>query len=133
MKLVSIAEPQPNLHLWKGVTYQPGLTASSEGNEEKRPEKPDKRSLILWILICIRTFATEKADSMEVIFNEIYLRDLYTEAKSDKKHRFQPQIIRKYIRIVDLMKSEKNVLGLMKYHSLRYEKTSRRQTGFVFR
>ncbi|MGM9633975.1 MAG: type II toxin-antitoxin system RelE/ParE family toxin [Alloprevotella sp.] len=59
---------------------------------------------------------------MEVIFNEIYLRDLYTEAKSDKKHRFQPQIIRKYIRIVDLMKSEKNVLGLMKYHSLRYEK-----------
>ena len=47
---------------------------------------------------------------------------LYTEAKSDKKHRFQPQIIRKYIRIVDLMKSEKNVLGLMKYHSLRYEK-----------
>ena len=70
---------------------------------------------------------------MEVIFNEIYLRDLYTEAKSDKKHRFQPQIIRKYIRIVDLMKSEKNVLGLMKYHSLRYEKTSRRQTGFVFR
>lgn len=59
---------------------------------------------------------------MEVIFNEIYLRDLYTEAKSDKKHRFQPQIIRKYIRIVDLMKSEKNVLGLMKYNSLRYEK-----------
>ena len=42
--------------------------------------------------------------------------------ESDKKHRFQPQIIRKYIRIVDLMKSEKNVLGLMKYHSLRYEK-----------
>lgn len=59
---------------------------------------------------------------MEVIFNEIYLRDLYTEAKSDKKHRFQPQIIRKYIRIVDLIKSEKNVLGLMKYNSLRYEK-----------
>ncbi|MGN1354535.1 MAG: addiction module killer protein, partial [Alloprevotella sp.] len=29
---------------------------------------------------------------------------------------------RKYIRIVDLMKSEKNVLGLMKYNSLRYEK-----------
>lgn len=48
---------------------------------------------------------------MEVIFNEIYLRDLYTEAKSDKKHRFQPQIIRKYIRIVDLMKSEKMSLG----------------------
>lgn len=59
---------------------------------------------------------------MEVRFNETYLRELYTEAKSDKKHRFQPQIIRKYIRIVDLMISEKNVLGLAKYNSLRYEK-----------
>ena len=48
---------------------------------------------------------------MEVRFNETYLRMLYTEAKGDKKHRFQPQVIRKYIRIVDLMKAEMNVLG----------------------
>lgn len=40
---------------------------------------------------------------MEIIFNEPYLKELYTEARSDKKHRYQPQIIRKYIRIVDLM------------------------------
>ena len=59
---------------------------------------------------------------MEVRFNETYLRMLYTEAKGDKKHRFQPQVIRKYIRIVDLMKAEMNVLGLTKYNSLRYEK-----------
>ena len=59
---------------------------------------------------------------MEVRFNEAYLKELYTEARCDKKHRFQPQIIRKYIRIVDLMVSEANVLGLMKYHSLHYEK-----------
>ena len=59
---------------------------------------------------------------MEVRFNETYLKELYTEAKCDKKHRFQPQISRKYIRIVDLMVSEANILGLMKYNSLRYEK-----------
>ena len=61
---------------------------------------------------------------MEVRFNETYLRMLYTEAKGDKKHRFQPQVIRKYIRIVDLMKAEMNVLGLTKYNSLRYDKLS---------
>ena len=51
-------------------------------------------------------------------FNEDYLRDLYQLGKSDKKHRFQPQIIRKYIRVVDLMIAEDNVQGLWKYNSL---------------
>ena len=59
---------------------------------------------------------------MEIKFNETYLKELYTEAECEKKHRFQPQIIRKYIRVVDLMISEVNVLGLMKYNSLHYEK-----------
>ena len=31
---------------------------------------------------------------MEIIFSETYLRDMYVTGKSDKKHRFQPQIIR---------------------------------------
>ena len=59
---------------------------------------------------------------MEIRFNEEYLRDLYQTGKSDKKHRFQPQIIRKYIRIIDLMISEDNVQGLWKYNSLNYER-----------
>lgn len=42
--------------------------------------------------------------------------------KADKKHRFQPQIIRKYIQIIDLMRFEENVNGLMKYNSLNYER-----------
>lgn len=58
---------------------------------------------------------------MEVRFNETYLRDMYLTGKTDKKHRFQPQIIRKYIRIIDLMRDEDNVLGLIKYNSLNYE------------
>ncbi len=59
---------------------------------------------------------------MKVKFNEDYLQDLYCYGKSDKKHRFQPQIVRKYIRIIDLMISEDNVQGLRKYNSLNYER-----------
>ena len=59
---------------------------------------------------------------MEVRFNEEYLRDLYQTGKCDKKHRFQPPIIRKYIRVIDLMIAEDNVQGLWKYNSLNYEK-----------
>jgi len=59
---------------------------------------------------------------MEIIFDKEYLRDLYITGKADKKHRFQPQIICKYIDIVNLMKRERNVLELSKYNSLRYEK-----------
>ena len=43
---------------------------------------------------------------MEVNFKEIYLRDLYKTGKADKKHRFQPQIIKRYIRVIDLMIGE---------------------------
>ena len=37
------------------------------------------------------------------------------------KHRFQPQIIKKYTRVVDLMMAEPNVMGLTKYGGLHYE------------
>lgn len=60
---------------------------------------------------------------MIVTFNQTYLKELYTEGKAkDKKHRFQPQIIGKYIKVVNLMKLQENVLGLTKYGSLHYEK-----------
>jgi proteic killer suppression protein len=59
---------------------------------------------------------------MIVTFEEEYLRELYEYGQtSDKKHRFQPQIIRKYTRVVDLMIAETNVMGLTKYGSLHYE------------
>ena len=50
---------------------------------------------------------------MEINFNEEYLQRLYTEGVSDKKHRYQPQIIRKYIRVIDLMVELPNVLSLL--------------------
>lgn len=55
---------------------------------------------------------------MEIIFNEEYLREMYNTGRTDKKHRFQPQIIRKYIRVIDLMGDTSNVLGLMRYNAL---------------
>ena len=59
---------------------------------------------------------------MIVTFEEEYLRELYEDGQtSDKKHRFQHQIIRKYTRVVDLMIAETNVMGLTKYGSLHYE------------
>ena len=66
---------------------------------------------------------------MIVNFNEDYLRDLYRSGKSDKKHRFQPQIVRKYIRVIDLMISEDNVQGLWKYNSLNYERLEENKEG----
>lgn len=60
---------------------------------------------------------------MIVIFEHIYLKDLYVEGKAnDKHHRFQPQIVSKYKKVVNLMKQQENVLGLVKYGSLHYEK-----------
>ena len=59
---------------------------------------------------------------MIVTFEEDYLRELYEDGQaSDKKHRFQPQIIKKYTRVVDLMMEEANVMGLTEYGGLHYE------------
>lgn len=60
---------------------------------------------------------------MRVLFDKDYLERLYRKGDSgEKKHRFQPQIVKKYIQIVNLMIDSPNVLSLAKYNSLRYEK-----------
>lgn len=66
---------------------------------------------------------------MKVLFNEEYLERLYISGKTDKKHRFQPQIIRKYIRVIDLMTAVPNVLGLLQYNSLNYERLQGDKAG----
>lgn len=66
---------------------------------------------------------------MEIIFDKEYLRDLYITGKADKKHRFQPQIIRKYIRIIDLMIEEADIMALTQYNSLNYEKLKGDKAG----
>jgi len=67
---------------------------------------------------------------MDINFKQDYLREIYQTGKSaDKKHRFQPEIIRKYIRVVDIMMSQPDVLALMKYNSLNYEKLKGNKAG----
>ena len=68
---------------------------------------------------------------MIVTFEETYLQELYLNGKAtDKKHRFQPQIVAKYVKVVNLMKQQENVLGLTKYGSLHYEKLHGDKEGF---
>lgn len=60
---------------------------------------------------------------MLVTFDQTYLQELYTDGQvKDKKPRFQPQIVSKYVKVVNLMKQQENVLGLTRYGSLHYEK-----------
>ncbi len=55
-------------------------------------------------------------------FDKTYLEELYVKGKaSDKKHRFQAQIIAKYRKTIDLMESLNTVKDLFRFHSLNYE------------
>lgn len=59
---------------------------------------------------------------MEVIFDKDYLSELYHEGKcSDKKHRFQPQIIRGYIKAINALKGARIIEDLYRVKSLHYE------------
>jgi proteic killer suppression protein len=59
---------------------------------------------------------------MEIFFEQKYLEELfYTGKTSDKKHRFQPQVVRKYIKVINLMESLKRIEDLFPYASLNYE------------
>ena len=67
---------------------------------------------------------------MEVIFDKEYLQVMYETGQcSDKKHRYQSGVIRKYGDIINLMKRTRNVMGLCQYNSLRYEKLKGDKAG----
>lgn len=67
---------------------------------------------------------------MEVIFGKEYLQVMYETGQcSDKKHRYQPSVIRKYGDVINLMKRTRNVMGLCQYNSLRYEKLKGDKAG----
>ena len=60
---------------------------------------------------------------MKIIFEKEYLRELYEEGKaSGKKYQFQPQVIKQYIKTVDILKRELDTESLYHYKSLHYEK-----------
>ena len=60
---------------------------------------------------------------MEITFEKDYLLELfYNGEASDKQHRFQPQIVRKYVRVVNILDSVDKIADLYRYRSLHYEK-----------
>lgn len=60
---------------------------------------------------------------MIVVFEKQYLQELYQHGKSsDKKHRFQPQVIRKYQSCIKLMQVTPDLQSLAKYKGLNLEK-----------
>ena len=67
--------------------------------------------------------------NMEVRFDKDYLKLLYISGEAGKRHRFQPQIIKRYIRVIDLMMELPNVNALTQYNSLRYERLSGDKKG----
>ncbi len=59
---------------------------------------------------------------MEIVFDKVYLEELYEKGKcSDKKHRYQPQIVAKYRKTIDILEAASRVEDLFRFHSLNYE------------
>lgn len=59
---------------------------------------------------------------MLVTFEETYLRDLFEFGKSlDKKHRFQPQIIKLYQKRIEILMSVPRPETLYQFNSLHFE------------
>lgn len=69
------------------------------------------------------TFALLLLQIMEITFEKEYLRELFYDGKaSDKRHRYQPEIVRRYIRVVNILDSVDKPTDLFRYRSLHYEK-----------
>ena len=66
---------------------------------------------------------------MIITFEETYLEELYTQGKAnDKKHRFQPHIVDKYIKVINLMK-QKGISSVKVNDQYRIEFTEETEDG----
>ncbi|WP_299251314.1 type II toxin-antitoxin system RelE/ParE family toxin [uncultured Lacinutrix sp.] len=60
---------------------------------------------------------------MEIIFEKDYLKELYENGKAkNKKHRFQPAVVKKYTQTIDKLRAAKYTEELYPIRSLNYEK-----------
>lgn len=66
---------------------------------------------------------------MQIVFEKDYLSSLYYKQTTDKKHRFQPEVIKKYIKVVNILKNARVVEDLFPFNSLKYEKLSGDKAG----
>ena len=59
---------------------------------------------------------------MIIEFDKDYLRELYTEGRTnDKKHRYQPEVIRGYQKAVFVLSSANTITDLFRNNALNYE------------
>lgn len=59
---------------------------------------------------------------MEITFEKEYLRELYEQGRtSDKKHRFQPSIIKRYQLRIKVLEQAASIAELLPLMSLHYE------------
>lgn len=81
-----------------------------------------KKSIIFAVVIDL---------DMEIVFEKDYLRELYYDGKTnDKQHRYQPQIVKKYVNVVNILDAVTKVEDLFRYNSLHYEKLHGDKEGF---
>lgn len=67
---------------------------------------------------------------MEINFDKQYLRELYEEGKtSDKKHRFQPSIIKRYQLRIKLLEQAQSVEELFPVNALHYKVLTGNKAG----
>lgn len=66
---------------------------------------------------------------MQIVFDKEYLSNLYLNETADKKHWFQPDVIKKYIKVVNILRNAKTVEDLFPFNSLNYEKLSGNKLG----
>lgn len=59
---------------------------------------------------------------MQIEFDQEYLRELYQLGKtSDKKHRFQPQVVKGYKKVIDVLKMARRIEDLFPFKGLNFE------------
>ena len=58
---------------------------------------------------------------MIVTFEEEYLQALYQTGKTDKKHRFQPEVVRGFQKCIKMMTLVADIAALSRINSLNYE------------
>ena len=84
----------------------------------KQIKKTEKNSQICEYLRTICIFAV----AMVVIFDKEYLEELYVDGKTTNKYyRFQPDIVSRYIKVVNIMKNAGNINDLKRLGGLHYE------------
>lgn len=59
---------------------------------------------------------------MDIVFQKEYLRELFYKGKcSDKQHRYQPEVVRKYVRVVGVLDAVNRMEDLFRFNSLHFE------------